>query len=120
MLNKSRQGGSETPSGRRSQLLKGVLDLCLLSLISEEPSYGYEMVEKMKKKGLEPVAEGSIYPLLTRLQKNGYVEGYMVEAAGGTRRKYYRVLPAGEERLAEGREEWRRFSEAADGVLGGG
>ena len=67
------------------------------------------------------MGEGSIYPLLTRLQKNGYVEGYMMEATGaGTRRKYYRILPTGEERLAEGREEWRRFSEAADGVLGGG
>lgn len=88
-------------------------------MIREEPSYGYEMVEKMKKRGLEPVGEGSIYPLLTRLQKSGYVKGYMVEAAGGTRRKYYEILPAGEERLAEGRDEWKLFSQAADRVLGG-
>lgn len=104
---------------RRSQLLKGVLDLALLSLICEEPSYGYEMVEKMKKRGLEPVGEGSIYPLLTRLQKNGYVKGYMVEASGGTRRKYYEILPAGKRRLEEGRHDWRLFAEAANRVLGG-
>lgn len=96
-----------------------MLDLCLLSLIYEEPSYGYEMVEKMKKRGLEPVGEGSIYPLLTRLQKNGYVEGYMVNVAGGTRRKYYKILPAGKERLAQGRDDWRLFSQAADRVIGG-
>ncbi len=93
--------------------------MCLLALISEEPSYGYEMVEKMRKRGLEPVAEGSIYPLLTRLQKSGYVEGYMVKTSGGSRRKYYRILSAGEDRLVEGRDDWRLFSEAADRVLGG-
>lgn len=98
--------------------MKGVLDLCLLSLISEEPAYGYEMVEKMRKRGLEPVGEGSIYPLLTRLQKNGYVEGYTVKASSGPRRKYYRILPAGEQRLVEGRKGWRIFSDATDRVLG--
>lgn len=96
-----------------------MLDLFLLSVISEEPSYGYEMVEKMKEKGIEPIAEGSIYPLLTRLQKEGYVKGYMVKTDAGKRRKYYRLLPAGEERLTEGREDWQLFSEAADRVLGG-
>lgn len=96
------------------------MDLCLLALIFEEPSYGYEMVEKMKKRGLEPVGEGSIYPLLTRLQREGYVKGYVVKTLEGKRRKYYRVLPAGEERLAEGKEEWRLFSEAASRMLGGG
>ena len=96
-----------------------MLDLALLSLIAEEPSYGYEMVEKMRKRGLEPVAEGSIYPLLTRMQKGGYVKGYMVDSDGGSKRKYYRILPAGEERLANGIEEWRLFSESADRILRG-
>lgn len=119
MLNKSKIEGGGTPGVRRSQLLKGVLDLFLLSVISEEPSYGYEMVEKMKERGIEPIAEGSIYPLLTRLQKSSYVEGYMVKTPEGKRRKYYKILPAGEERLAEGRDDWQMFSEAANRVLGG-
>ena len=56
-----------------SQLLKGVLDMCLLALISEEPSYGYEMVDKLQHRGLALVSEGSIYPLLSRLQKKGFL-----------------------------------------------
>ena len=71
-----------------SQLLKGVLDMCLLSLIADEPSYGYEMAAKLKERGLQLVSDGSIYPTLSRLQKAGLVEGDFVnlqkklEAAG--------------------------------------
>ena len=65
-----------------SQLLKGVLDMCLLSLIADEPSYGYEMAAKLKGRGLQLVSDGSIYPTLSRLQKAGLVEGYFVEADG--------------------------------------
>lgn len=105
---------------RRSQLLKGVLDMCLLSLISEEPCYGYEMVRKMEERGLALVGEGSIYPLLSRLQGSGYVEGYAVASKGGPGRKYYRVLPAGEERLLAWGDEWRSFARAVDRVVGDG
>lgn len=91
--------------------------MCLLAIIAEEPSYGYEMVRKMEERGLELVGEGSIYPLLSRLQKVGYIEGYMVPSKEGPRRKYYRVLPAGREKLEGWVEEWYRFSEAVARVL---
>lgn len=104
---------------RSSQLLKGVLDMLLLALISEEPCYGYEMVQKMEARGLEVVGEGSIYPLLSRLQKSGLIEGYMVPSDEGPRRKYYRVLPAGEARLRAWAEEWSGFVQAVDQVVGG-
>ncbi|MGB3682383.1 MAG: PadR family transcriptional regulator [Rubrobacteraceae bacterium] len=107
----------EAGDKRNSQLLKGVLDMCLLAVIAEEPSYGYEMVRKMEDRGLELVGEGSIYPLLSRLQKGGYIEGYMVPSKEGPRRKYYRVLPAGQDKLQEWVEEWYRFSEAVGRVL---
>jgi PadR family transcriptional regulator, regulatory protein PadR len=84
-------------------LLKGVLDMCLLAIISEEPSYGYEMVNKLASKGLDLVSEGTIYPVLSRLQKNGLVEGYLVESSGGPARKYYRLTPQGPSRWAHGR-----------------
>jgi PadR family transcriptional regulator PadR len=100
-------------------LLKGVLDMCLLALIAEEPCYGYEMVRKMEERGLELVGEGSIYPLLSRLQKAGLIEGYTVPSSEGPRRKYYRALPEGEERLKAWREEWEQFSRAVGRVLGG-
>ena len=102
-----------------SQLLKGVLDMVLLALIAEEPSYGYEMVDKLRQKGLELVSEGSIYPLLSRLQKKGYIEGYFVESAGGPPRKYYRIEESGRQQLADWSEEWNRLSAGVGGVLDG-
>ena len=72
-----------TGQDRTTQLLHGVLDMCLLSIISEEPSYGYEMIHKLQERGLRLVSEGSIYPLLSRLQKGGLVDGYLVQSTGG-------------------------------------
>lgn len=102
---------------RSSQLLRGVLDLCILALIAEEPRYGYEIVVRMRGRGLTLVGEGSIYPLLSRLQRAGYIEGYMVPSKEGPRRKYYRVTLAGEEKLSEWRAEWEQFSRSVDQVL---
>ena len=104
----------------RSQLLKGVLDMCLLALIAEEPSYGYEMVHKLEERGLDLVSDGSIYPLLSRLQKQDLVEGYYEGSSGGPQRKYYRIRKEGEERLALWREEWERLETGVDAVLRGG
>ena len=103
---------------RSSQLLRGVLDMCLLALISEEPCYGYEMVQKMEERGLELVGEGSIYPLLSRLQKGRLIESYKVPSKEGPKRKYYRTLPKGEEQLKMWREEWESFSAAIGRVVG--
>lgn len=103
-----------------SQLLKGVLDMCLLAIISEEPSYGYEMVDKLQHKGLELVSEGSIYPLLSRLQKRGYIEGYLVESSGGPPRKYYRIAEDGRTQLTRWSAEWHRLSAGVEEVLNGG
>ncbi len=103
-----------------SQVLKGVLDMCLLALIAEEPSYGYEMVDKLQEKGLELVSEGSIYPLLSRLQKKGYIQGYFVESQGGPPRKYYRIEAAGREQLRRWAQEWTRVSAGVEEVLNGG
>lgn len=103
-----------------SQLLKGVLDMCLLSLISEEPSYGYEMTTKLQGRGLELVSEGSIYPLLSRLQKQGFIEGYFVEAPGGPPRKYYRIKAEGTEHLGLWAQEWGRVSTSVEKILRGG
>lgn len=105
---------------RHTQLLKGVLDMCLLSIISEEPSYGYEMVAKLSRRGLDLVSEGAIYPVLSRLQKHAFVEGYLVESSEGPARKYYRVTAQGREVLGAWREEWRHLVAGVDEVLRGG
>ena len=103
-----------------SQLLKGVLDMCLLALIAEETSYGYEMASKLQARGLELVSEGSIYPLLSRLQKRGYVDSYLVESPGGPPRKYYRIKPSGAERLQHWAREWNRVSDGVGEILRAG
>lgn len=100
-----------------SQLLKGVLDMCLLALIAEDPSYGYEMANKLEQRGLELVSEGTIYPLLSRLQKKGYIEGYFVESTGGPPRKYYRILPDGSDRLTRWALEWNKVSQGVGAIL---
>lgn len=104
----------------RSQLLKGVLDMCLLAIISEEPSYGYEMADKLSKKGLHLLSEGSIYPTLSRMQRSSLIEGYFVEADGsGPPRKYYRIAPEGATRLREWEQEWIDLRDGVDEVLKG-
>jgi PadR family transcriptional regulator PadR len=113
-------GSNEMSVERSSQLLKGVLDMCLLAIIAEEPSYGYEMVRKLHERGLSLASEGSIYPLLSRLQRQELIEGYLVASTEGPRRKYYRVLPDGEERLAIWKSEWQELGEGVNRVLNGG
>lgn len=104
----------------RSQLLKGVLDMCLLAIISEEPSYGYEMADKLSTKGLHLNSEGSIYPTLSRMQRSSLIEGFFVEADGsGPPRKYYRIAPEGKKRLAEWQDEWVSLAKGVDQVLKG-
>lgn len=101
-----------------TQLLHGVLDMCLLSLIEDEATYGYEMVSKLRDRGLDLASEGSIYPLLSRLQKQGMIEGYLVQSPAGPARKYYRMSDEGRRILEQWRNEWREFSTAVDAVLG--
>jgi len=107
-----------SPERRRTELLRGVLDLCLLAVMREGPAYGYEMTKRLRARGLSIVGEGSIYPLLGRLEREGLVEAYRAASNGGPPRKYYRVSPDGERTLADGVSEWRAARDAVDAVLG--
>jgi PadR family transcriptional regulator, regulatory protein PadR len=69
--------------------------MCLLATIARRLCYGYELVQQLAQQGLDLVSEGSIYPLLSRLQRHGYIEGYLVASRDGPKRKYYRLLLAG-------------------------
>jgi PadR family transcriptional regulator PadR len=103
---------------RRAQLLRGVLDLCVLAVMAEGPAYGYEMTKRLRDRGLSIVGEGSIYPLLGRLEREGLVETYRGASNGGPPRKYYRPSRAGRRALAAGVSEWRAARDALDAVLG--
>lgn len=104
---------------RRSQMLRGVLDLCLLAVIEDDPAYGYEMTRRLRARGLSNVGEGSIYPLLGRLERDGLVETHRAASDGGPPRKYYRASPSGRRALAEGASVWRDVRSEVDAVLAG-
>jgi PadR family transcriptional regulator len=103
--------------GRRSQLLRGVLDLCLLAVMGEGPAYGYEMTKRLRARGLSIVGEGSIYPLLGRLERDGLVKVHRAASNGGPPRKYYSLSHRGERALSEGVAEWVAARDAIDLVL---
>jgi len=94
--------------------------MCLLAVIADEPSYGYEMARKLEDRGLALVGDGSIYPLLARLQKDGLVETFHRESRGGPPRKYYRITEAGLQRFDRWKAEWDTLSCGVERLLGGG
>jgi PadR family transcriptional regulator PadR len=104
-------------TGRHTQLLRGVLDLCLLAVVDDGPAYGYEMTKRLRARGLSIVGDGSVYPLLGRLERDGLVETYRAASNGGPPRKYYRTSPDGRRMLADGVSEWRATRDAIDTVL---
>ncbi|WP_182914249.1 PadR family transcriptional regulator [Paenibacillus sp. 1011MAR3C5] len=92
-----------------SQMLKGLLEGCILSIIWEKEVYGYELSEKLHEAGLTMVKEGSIYPLLLRMQKNELIVGTMKPSATGPDRKYYRLTAKGERALQLFDESWAQL-----------
>lgn len=90
----------------RTQLLKGVLDGCVLAIIKKEPVYGYELSQKLQASGVLNVSEGTIYPVLLRLQKNGLISSETRASTSGPNRKYYFLTESGEVALKNISREW--------------
>ncbi len=105
-------------ASHHSQLLKGLLDMCLLAAVSDGPSYGYEMIRELRDRGLEVAGEASIYPVLKRLSKRGLIESYLEDSPSGPARKYHRLTPAGRESLTEWVSDWQAVKKGVDDVLG--
>jgi PadR family transcriptional regulator, regulatory protein PadR len=97
------------------QMRKGVLDLCILKALASGECYGYALVKSLVAIPGIGVAEGSIYPLLSRLKKQGLVTTRLEESTEGPARKYYRLTPAG---TALGEEMQSYFADMAKGVAG--
>lgn len=104
----------------RSQLLKGILDGCVLTIIEQSPVYGYELSQKLQEAGLEDISEGTIYPVLLRLQKNGYIHGEMKPSPSGPNRKYYFLTEEGKTALHTIIEEWQQLASPVNFLLKGG
>ena len=97
------------------QLKKGVLELCVLALLSRHDSYAYEIASRLAE-GID-MGEGTIYPLMRRLQADGLVDTYLVESPSGPPRKYYRLTAAGRASFAQQKSEWAAFSSAVEAIL---
>lgn len=82
-----------------SQMLKGVIDGVILHIIKNNETYGYEIVEELKRSGFYTMSEGTVYPILTRLTKKGYILGGYKKSEIGPKRKYYYITSKGVEYL---------------------
>ena len=101
-------------------LMSGSTALLVLHLISEKDMYGYEIVRELdaKSNNIFALKEGTLYPVLHKLEKDGYVQSYLTTADTGKERKYYRITKKGSAALVQKKAEWRIFSGAVDTVLG--
>ena len=105
------------PEAIEIQLKKGALELCVLALLSQHDNYAYEIASRLADS--IGMGEGTIYPLMRRLQSDGLVETYLVESPAGPPRKYYRLTTAGQASFAAQKVEWTAFSTAVNDILGG-
>lgn len=89
------------------QMKRGLLEICVLAAIRDSDSYGYRIIKDMKP--YVEISESTLYPILRRLEAAGYLT-VRTETHNGRVRKYYRILPAGVERIRQFREEWRELT----------
>lgn len=102
------------------ELVKGSTSLLVLQLLQERDMYGYELVKEMDHRsdhGFQ-MKEGTLYPALHKLEKQEYIECYWVEQEKGPARKYYRITMAGKEMLEIKTNEWNRYVQVMNKVMG--
>ena len=100
------------------QFKKGVLEICVLSVLAHKDCYGYELVNEISKR--IDISEGTIYPLLRRLKDEDLVTTYLQESGEGPPRKYYRLTETGREKEQNQRDEWMQFAASVNALLEGG
>lgn len=96
---------------------RGALEFCVLALLAHHEHYGFELVQQLSRTDGLLVSEGTIYPLLSRLRRDGLVETEWRESTSGPPRKYYRLTRDGIEALSRYREQWEIFRDAVDSIL---
>jgi PadR family transcriptional regulator PadR len=93
-----------------SHWLRGTLQLCVLAVVAEETTYGYAITRRLKAAGLGSVNGGTLYPILTRLERDGLVTSSWQDGSSGPGRKYFAITPAGLEHLTTEAGLWQAFS----------
>lgn len=105
------------PTNHESQVLRGILTMLLLQLLADGEDYGYAVVVRLQVLGFDDLSEGTVYPALTRLEKQGLLESRLVPSDAGPARKYYRPTPAGLTHLDEVTDSWHDLRVNVDRVL---
>jgi PadR family transcriptional regulator PadR len=107
----------EAAAERRTQLLRGVLDMCLLALLAKAPVHGYELVRRLNSAGFDAVGYGTVYPLLTRMRRLGLVADELHASPTGPPRKVYGLTDAGRRTLADWTRQWTGFVNMINATL---
>ncbi|MBN6886518.1 PadR family transcriptional regulator [Cytobacillus horneckiae] len=102
-----------------TQMLKGIIDGCILAIIHEKEIYGYELAEKLEQYGFDSFSEGTIYPLLMRMQKEELVTSTLKKSTAGPKRKYYSLTSKGEQELRKFIKRWKLLQSSVNSVLKG-
>ena len=102
-----------------TQLMKGILEGCVLSVIARGETYGYQILSCLEAEGFDDLGEGTLYPVLTRLDKNGYISCRKGKSPLGPIRKYYTITEAGTAYLEEFKSNFTKVTTCASQVLFG-
>ncbi len=97
------------------QYKRGVIELCVLSELYRQDSYGYDVSEYLSKH--IQIADGSVYPILRKLKNLGMVTTYLSEESGGPPRKYYSLTKLGKDEFLSAKDEWLGFVKSVEGIL---
>ncbi len=100
-----------------TQLMKGILEGCVLAVISSGETYGYEILQSLNTYGFQNLGEGTMYPVLTRLEKKEYISCRRAKSPLGPIRKYYSITEEGEEYLRNFKENYERITKCANEIL---
>lgn len=99
-----------------SQMRRGAIEFCVLALLEQREHYGFELVQTLSRADGLLTSEGTIYPLLSRLKRDGLVETEWRESTAGPPRKYYQLTREGDAVLARYRRQWEQFRNAVDSI----
>lgn len=100
-----------------TQLLKGILEGCVLAIISYGETYGYEILSYLEDKGFDNLIEGTLYPVLARMEKKRVISCRIGKSPLGPKRKYYSITEEGVEWLEEFKSHYRQVTTKADEIL---
>lgn len=101
----------------KSQLMRGTLEGCILKILLNDTTYGYEIVTKLQQYGFEEIKEGTIYPLLVRLEKKKIISSELRPSPLGPSRKYYSLTEEGRAYFEEFTDYWKQVSTSVNQIL---